>query len=303
MPSARMCCISAKEAREPLPLGAAQNRRSRHTAIHRAATNGSGILRRVSIAVALALALSACVRQYRVQGVVLRVDRAQPSVTVSHRAIPGYMDAMAMPFQVKRASELDGIAPGSRVRFVLRGSVASRIRVETTVIGDVVLPKMPERVAIGSPAPDFTLTDQSGRIVRLSDLRGRPVVVDFIYTRCPMPDVCPRLSANFARLQKRFGEKVTLLSITLDPEYDTPEVLSDYAHRWRASPNWLFLTGSPQSIRDVAGRFGVIYWPEEGVLTHTSATAVIGKDGELAALLEGSSYTSQQLLDLVATCL
>jgi protein SCO1/2 len=86
----------------------------------------------------------------------------------------------------------------------------------------------------------------------------------------------------------------------LDPEYDTPEVLSDYAHRWRASPNWLFLTGPPQSIRGVAERYGVIYWPEEGVLTHTSATAVINKDGHLAALLEGSSYTSQQLLDLVA---
>jgi protein SCO1/2 len=265
MPSGRMCCISAR-----------------------------------LFAAALAIACSGCVRQYHVQGVVLRVDRAQPSITVSHRAIPGYMDAMAMPFQVKRASELEGITPGSRVRFVLRGGEASQIKIERTAIGDVVLPKMPERVAVGSMAPDFALTDQSGRVVRLSGLRGLPVVIDFIYTRCPMPDVCPRLSANFARLQKRFGDKVMLLSITLDPEYDTAEVLADYAHRWRASPNWLFLTGTPQSIRDVAGRFGVIYWPEEGVLTHTSATAVINKDGRLAALLEGSSYTSQQLLDLVA---
>src|SRR5229473_2304570 len=111
MPSARMCCISARV-----------------------------------FALALALALSGCVRQYRVQGVVLRVDRAEPGFTVSHRAIPGYMDAMAMPFRVKRESELEGITPGSRVRFVLRGSVASRIKVERTVIGDVVLPKLPERV-------------------------------------------------------------------------------------------------------------------------------------------------------------
>jgi protein SCO1 len=134
-------------------------------------------------------------------------------------------------------------------------------------------------------------------------LRGRAVAIDFIYTRCPMPDVCPRLSANFARLQKRFGDKVMLLSITLDPEYDTAEVLADYARRWRAEAGWRFLTGSPKAIQDVAGRFGVIYWPEDGVLTHTSATAVIDRAGRLAALVEGSSYTSQQLLDLVASTL
>jgi protein SCO1 len=277
MPYGRMCCISASTL-------LSRDQRKRFPGI---------------FALALTLALTACVRQYRVQGVVLRVDRAQPSITVSHRAIPGYMDAMAMPFRVKRESELEGIAPGSRVRFVLRGSVASRIRVERTAIGDVVLPKLPERLAVGSTAPDFALTDQSGRMVRLSDLRGRIVAIDFIYTRCPMPDVCPRLSANFARLQKRFGDKVMLLSITLDPEYDTTEVLADYARRWRADADWLFLTGSPPAIREIAERFGVIYWPEDGVLTHTSATAVIDKQGRLAALLEGSSYTSQQLLDLV----
>ena len=306
MPSARMCCISARI----LLQGALQDSASCCTLTSPILSRDRrkrlpGPFQRVPgiFALALALALTACVRHYRVQGVVLQVNPAQPSITVSHRAIPGYMDAMAMPFRVKRASELDGITPGSRVRFVLRGGEASQIKIERTAIGDVVLPKMPERVAVGSPAPDFALTDQSGRVVRLSGLRGLPVVIDFIYTRCPMPDVCPRLSANFARLQKRFGENVMLLSITLDPEYDTPEVLSDYAHRWRASPNWLFLTGAPQSIRDLAGRFGVIYWPEEGVLTHTSATAVIDKQGRLAALLEGSSCTSQQLLDLVASSL
>jgi protein SCO1/2 len=268
MPSGRTCCISAR-----------------------------------LFAAAAVLALTSCVRQYRVQGVVLQVDRAQRTLTVSHRAIPGYMDAMAMPFHVRRESELDGIVPGSRVHFRLRGAVASGLRVERTALGDVVLPKLPERIATGSIVPDFTLTDQSGQALRLSDLRGRTVAIDFIYTRCPMPDVCPRLSANFARVQKRFGEKVTLLSITLDPEYDTPEVLSDYARRWRAAPGWHFLTGSPEAIREVAGRFGIVYWPEEGVLTHSSATAVIDKQGRLAALVEGSSFTSQQLLDLISASL
>src|SRR5258708_19105437 len=216
MPSGRMCCISTR-----------------------------------IFAAALTIALSGCVRQYRVQGVVLRVDRAQQSITVSHRAIPGYMDAMAMPFHVKHESELAGVTPGSRVRFLLRGAVASRLRVERTAIREVVLPKRPEPLAVGSLMPDFALTDQNGRVVRLSDLRGRAVAIDFIYTRCPMPDVCPRLSANFARLQKRFGDKVMLLSITLDPTYDTTAVLADYARRWRADANWLFLTGSPPAIPEI----------------------------------------------------
>jgi protein SCO1/2 len=148
--------------------------------------------------------------------------------------------------------------------------------------------------------PDFALTAQDGKKVRLSDYRGQLVAVDFIYTRCPLPDVCPRLSANFARLQKRLGTRVALLSITLDPEFDTPEVLTGYARRWEADPSiWRFLTGAPDDVRAVAGHFGVVYWPEENALTHTSSTALIDRAGKLAALVEGSAFTSQQLLDLV----
>ena len=150
--------------------------------------------------------------------------------------------------------------------------------------------------------PDFTLTDQAGRAVRLSGFQGQLVAVDFIYTRCPLPDVCPRLSANFARLQKRYAGRMVLLSITLDPRHDTPEVLAEYAGRWRAdSHTWLFLTGSEDDIRKVAGHFGVVYWPEEGAITHTSSTAIIDRAGKLAALVEGTSFSSQQLIDLVGT--
>jgi protein SCO1/2 len=148
--------------------------------------------------------------------------------------------------------------------------------------------------------PDFTLTGQDGRAVSLSSLRGQLVAVDFIYTRCPLPDVCPRLSANFARLQKRFASEIALLSITLDPDYDTPAVLTDYARRWGADAHvWRFLTGSPEQIQKIAGQFGVVYWPEENAITHTSSTAIIDRSGKLAALVEGSSFTSQQLIDLV----
>ena len=238
---------------------------------------------------------------------MLRVHPERPSVVISHRAIPKYMDAMAMEFSVVSVKELRGLAPGSRVDFRLsvgqkRSSVYD-IRVKTAKLEDVVLPPPTRKVSVGDPISDFTLKDQTGRDVRLADYRGHPVVIDFIYTRCPLPDVCPRLSANFALLQKRFGDKLTLLSITIDPVFDTPEVLGEYAQRWRAGPDWHFLTGSTEQIQRVAAPFGLVYWAEEGVISHTSATAIVTRDGRLGALLEGSTFTAKQLVDLVESTL
>lgn len=254
---------------------------------------------------AAALLLTSCAKHYRAQGVVLTVDRGAQQVTISHRAIPGYMEAMAMPFPAESAKDLEPLAPGSRIQFELKvsrkASTVRHIRLEQAALDDVPIPKAEGKVAVGQPMPDFTLTGQDGGAVRLSDFRGGLVAVDFIYTRCPLPDVCPRLSANFARLQKRLGPRITLLSITLDPEHDTPAVLSEYARHWDADPRiWRFLTGPPDQIEKVAGRFGVVYWPEENAITHTSSTALIDRSGKLAALVEGSSFSSQQLLDLVA---
>ena len=152
--------------------------------------------------------------------------------------------------------------------------------------------------------PDFTLIDQNRQGVRLSDFRGKVVAVDFIYTRCPLPDVCPRLSANFARLQSRFrprmGSDLMLLSITIDPQYDTSEVLLRYATIWNAAARgWRFLTGPDKEIEIVARRFGMNYWPEEGLITHTSETGVIARDGRLAARVDGSSFAASQLGDLI----
>jgi len=214
------------------------------------------------------------------------------------------MEAMAMPFHAEGSQDLSRLTPGSRINFQLKvtrqAATIRHIRVEQIAASDVPLPQAEGKVSIGEALPDFTLTDQDGRAVTLSAFRGKLVAVDFIYTRCPLPNVCPMLSANFARLQKRFGDKITLLSVTLDPQYDTPQVLADYALRWRADArSWHFLTGSMDEVRTVAGHFGVIFWPEEGAITHTSSTAIIDRGGRLAAVVEGSAFTSQQLIDLV----
>lgn len=272
-----------------------------------------------SLALVLLLILPslACARRYRVEGLVLDVSRGRQTMIVSHRAIPGYMDAMAMPFRVKQARELESLQPGDAVAFqlVVKGSSshAEKLRQgksqELASAGSgglpLPLPVPKEMLRVGDRVPDFDLFDSSNRPVRLSDFTGKVIAINFIYTRCPLPEVCPRLSANFAELQRRFrsqmGKDLVLLSVTLDATYDTPEVLTKYAARWGAdSAVWRFLTGAPSKIEQLAGRFGVIYWPEEGLLTHTSQTAVVGRDGRLAALVEGSSYEDRQLGDLIA---
>jgi len=266
--------------------------------------------RSVPIFFVLALALTGCARHYRVEGLVLQTDPAQRTILVSHRPIKNYMPAMTMSFHVSPHEDLSKITPGTRLNFELRitkhDSLAQNLKPRATrlegINGEALRVETPKnKVALGSEVPDFTLTDQSGRNVHLSDFRGRVVAIDFIYTRCPLPDVCPRLSANFAYVSKRLrGRDVTLLSITIDPQFDTPPVLAEYAHRYGGDgESWRFLTGTTDQIRDVGGRFGLIYWPEEGSLTHTSATAVIGRDGRLEALIEGSSYRPDQLRDLI----
>jgi protein SCO1/2 len=260
--------------------------------------------RRVLAASAAALLTTGCARHYHATGTVLAVNPAARSVTISHRAIPGYMPAMAMEFHATQAAELAPLTPGARVRFDLsvrkQSARITTIRRYAAPSPDFVVPAMPSKVSVGEQIPDFRLVDEQNRPTHLSDFSGRLTAIEFIYTRCPLPDVCPRLSANFAYLQKRFRGEMTLLSITIDPEHDTPQVLREYAHRWRADPDtWHFLTGAPDSIRRAAESFGLFYFAEEGSITHTSATALVGPDGRLIAIMEGSSYTVKELADLV----
>jgi protein SCO1/2 len=264
------------------------------------------------VATAVSIAwMAGCVKRYPVEGMVLSVDAPRRSLLVSHRAIPGYMPAMAMPFRAAAGEPFERLRPGTRVTFELHvnreAALARRIRVveANQVDADLRLEPPEEKLAIGSAVPDFTLLGEHGRPVRLSDYAGRVVAINFLYTRCPLPEVCPRLAAAFSAMQRRFRDRIpgriVLLSITLDPGYDTPEVLVRYAKSLRADPlGWRFLTGSKEQIETVARRFGLIHWPEEGVIVHTSVTAIVGADGKLKALVEGSSYPLEQLSDLLA---
>lgn len=240
-------------------------------------------------------------KTYPVDGIVLAVDPAAHTMLVSHRPIAKYMPAMVMPFRVEQPGDLAALYPGARVQFdlVITGhrSLARNLRKAAGPDATIAPPK--ERLHIGDKLPDFRLTDQSGRLVEPPDLGGKVVAIDFIYTRCPLPDVCPRLSANFATLQRRFqGRDAMFLSVTVDPDYDTPAVLADYARRWAANPQaWRFLTGD---VGPLAAALGEVYWTDEGSIGHNSTTSILDRQGRIAAMVEGSNYRIDQLEHLIA---
>jgi protein SCO1/2 len=148
------------------------------------------------------------------------------------------------------------------------------------------------------PAPQFTLTSQDGKPFALADLRGKAVVVAFIYTECP--DICPMLTQKMVEIQDElganFGAKVAFVSISLDPEHDTPEVLKDYAQFWGAKPDgWAFLTGSPEAVRDVTRRYGVFFAKkEDGSVEHTQLTSLVDVAGQMRVQYLGARFDPEE---------
>lgn len=256
---------------------------------------------------------------------VLSVDAERKTVVVSHDAIPGVMEAMAMPFEVKNVRELEGLLPGAIVSFTLvitkESGLAEGLRVvryesveqdpitarrlrllQNLTGGDATVP-LP--VAVGQTVPDFTLTDQAHARVSLSQFRGKVVALNFIYTSCALPQFCYRLANHFSvvqrRLQARMGRDLVLLTVTFDPARDTPERLAEYAGQWKADPSvWHFLTGSVEDVKRVCRLFGVDAFPDEGLINHSTRTVVVDRRGVLAASIEGNQHTATQLVDLVA---
>jgi protein SCO1 len=264
---------------------------------------------------AAAVTSIACAAHHQARGLVLKVDRAAATVTVSHEDIAGYMDAMVMPFTVRDPKQVTHVRPGDRIAFRLNirdnRSWIDRVKLLSAAPADTGLTQSPAIstvVPLGSDVPAFTLTNQDGERVSLASLRGKVVALTFIYTRCPLPDYCPRMITNLQAVERRFPERVgrdlALAAITFDPQYDTPKRMKEYAGFFKADkPGWQFLTGTVEEVTRVCSLFGVEFWPDEGLITHTLQTAVIDRDGKLAATVEGRDYSGKQLADLVAATL
>lgn len=256
-------------------------------------------------------------RQYELRGQILAVEPARNEVLIRHEDIKGFMPAMTMPFTVADKALLSGKEPGDLVTAVLVVTDTSAHLSALTRTGHAPLETAPvvsdaPRVLMpGDPVPDALLVDQDGTPRPFSSYRGHRVAVTFIYTRCPLPEYCPLMDRQFAAVQKtiqstRALQDVRLVTVTLDPDFDTPPVLKRHAERRNADPAiWSFVTGEPSDVARFAHQFGIYTERDAGTganLVHNLRTAVVDAEGRIAAVHSGNDWTPAELVaDLEAT--
>lgn len=266
-----------------------------------------------------AAALSGCTprAEYDVRGRVVGFGSDARTVIVEHEAIPDVMPAMTMPFTARDSAAVAALETGDAVAFTLVVTSNSSWIDDLRSLPDSAVARRPAGtptrstpggsspiIDVGDAVPSVELVDQNERPVSFADYDGRVLVVTFIYTRCPLPDYCPRMSNHFQtlqpRLQSRYGDRTALLSITFDPEYDSPSVLRDYARRYEAdTTHWRFATGTPEEIRQVAEAFGVFYEANGPDIDHSLITALIGPEGRLRYRWIGNRWTPEDVLRAV----
>jgi protein SCO1/2 len=280
---------------------------------------GSALL----LSASLFVGLLAAEQRYPASGLVLKIDTARKVAVISCDQIPGYMEAMNMPIAVPHG--IESLKPGTMIDFTLvvgkESAVAESVRphsyqglepdpaaarrLKLLARGTACCAKP---IAIGDLVPDFTLTREDNAAFTLSLFRGKVVALNFVYTRCALPNFCVRSSNNFVKVQERFrerlGKDLVLVTVTFDPVHDTPNVLKKYANQFHADPKgWHFLTGPESAVRRVCDLFGEDYFPDEGLMDHSLHTAIISRRGRLVANLEGNEFSAKQLGDLVEAVL
>lgn len=257
-------------------------------------------------------------RRYDLKGKVVSVDKAENRVSVAHEEIPGYMEAMTMPFAVRKNDywALDVLKPGNKLTAVLvvdgglswiENIVITQESEEATAGSAEKSESQPEAQP-GDRVRNFSLVNQDGKQIRLAQYRGRVLLLTFIYTRCPLPDYCPLMSDNFAAIEKELKktpalyDRTHLLSISFDTEYDTPKVLKSYGGAYTENysdekfKHWEFATGTPEEIRDIAGFFGLRYYKETNEIVHGLRTAIITADGKVYKVYRGNEWKSEDAL-------
>ena len=252
-------------------------------------------------------------KRYELKGKVVAVDADKHLVTVAHDDIKDYMPSMTMPFSVPDESAYAILKPGDQINAILvvdgmqswlEQLIISRESADPTAhTADA-----PAEAKAGDDVPNYGLVNQDGKAIKLHNYRGKALLLTFIYTRCPMPDQCNLMSENFAnietelRKQPNLFERTHLLSVSFDPEYDTPAVLRSYgaAHSGRYSEenfqHWEFASGTVDQIKGIAQFFGLRYYEETGQIIHSLRTAVITPDGKIYKVYRGNEWKPDEVL-------
>jgi protein SCO1/2 len=271
------------------------------------------------------LILSACQRQsdpasdrrtFVVNGVVKGLEPDGKTVVIQHEAISNYMAAMTMPFEVRDPKELRGLKAGDAISFhlVVTSKEGWVEGISNRQKAPVTLPPATGmhitsavELGEGDSLPDYHFTNELGEAVSLSQYKGQVIAFTFFFMNCPFPNFCPRMTSNFAEAAAQLRQmpdaptRWHLLSISFDPENDTPHRLQSYGQNAHYDPShWSFLTGDPAQISELADQFGEIYSSEGGSITHNLRTAVVDAGGRVRKIYEGNNWTSTELVQEIA---
>ena len=269
------------------------------------------------VLVIMLLALAGCssppaARQYEVKGQILSINPERQEVLVNHEDIPGFMSAMTMPYKVSDPALLEGKQPGDLFTATL---VVEEVNAYISTLNKTGSAPIPDNSTVplitaadlldpGDVVPDQVLVDQNGLPRMMASLRGHRVALTFMYTRCPLPDFCPRMDRNFVEVQAAIRADpaladVRLVSVTLDPAFDTADVLKRHAEALKADPAvWYFVTGDPQTVAAFSKAFGVTAEPGDpgAMMVHNLRTAVIDPAGRLVSVESGNMWTPAELV-------
>jgi len=252
---------------------------------------------------------------YRLRGKVVSTDAAKTEVTLDHEAIPDFMDAMTMPYKLKDPNILSELHPGDLLTADLLVSQDPNTDVLLDHIVIVAQAKPDYRPAIsyhvpttGDSVPDFKLRNQDGRTIHLGQFRGKALLITFIYTRCPLPNFCPRVTREFASINRylaadpALAAKTHLICISFDPERDTPDRLRAYGVTYIGSDakdafaRWDFSVPEKPVLGEIARFFDVGFSDAaDGTITHTLSTTLIGPDGKVVRFYPGNEWTAEEI--------
>ena len=251
---------------------------------------------------------------FSVTGLVKELKQDGKTVVIQHEEIPNYMQAMTMPFEVRNSNELAGLQPGDQVSFRMLVTDKDGWIDQVRKFGSTNMTPEPPRdpfrrvrfvepLNVGDPMPDYVFTNELGQVIHLADFHGQALAFTFIYTRCPFPNFCPRMSSNFADAYKKLSsapeapQNWRLLSISFDPEHDKPEVLRSHAKRYEYGTNhWSFVTGALIDIDAITEQFGLMY-PREGVgFNHNLRTVVVDAQGKVQKVFTGNEWKVEELV-------
>ena len=254
-------------------------------------------------------------RVFHVRGVVKAIKLARKEIEIKHEAIPDYMPAMTMPFDVRDTNELTGLSPEQPISFRLtvtdtEGWVdkiqplgpPTNSASSAGAAGQII--RAAEPLQIGQPIPEHRFTNQFGQTITTTQFKGDGLAITFLFTRCPFPTFCPRLANDFSEAQQKLlalqnaPTNWQLLTISFDPDFDRPEVLKSYAEAHHYDPiHWTFATGGSAEVSNFGDLFGLVFWKDAtGSISHNMRTAVIDSNGRLQRVFEGKDWTSTDLV-------